>query len=217
MHFQQSHNQGLCQLFFYCVLSPPRLSPHTWLCPRFSGVLKATHEASRGPLKGTVSAQKPLQGSETETRQLLGGTEENSVSPTRGPWFFTKRNKKWVSGHTRVITCTNPSSGWWNMLINLFGLLIFGLGLTKSSSFSFGLLVSYLFQLSNVIRPKSEGGLLPFDIDERFLSFLARKIFYYPFDVSNIFYHFQSNLLQIRRYLLLALKQKTSRLQNIEL
>ena len=90
----------------------------------------------------------------------------------------------------------------------MFGLLIFGLGLTKSSSFSFGLLVSYLFQLSNVIRPKSEGGLLPFDIDERFLSFLARKIFYYPFDVSNIFYHFQSNLLQIRRYLLLALKQK---------
>ena len=73
---------------------------------------------------------------------------------------------------------------------NLFGFLIYGLGLTKSSSFSFGLLVSYLFQLSNVIRPKSEGGLLLFDIDERFLSFLARKIFYYPFDVSNIFLSF---------------------------
>ena len=30
-----------------------------------------------------VSAQKALQGSETETRELLGGTEENSVSPMR--------------------------------------------------------------------------------------------------------------------------------------
>ena len=28
-----------------------------------------------------MSAQKALQGSETETRELLGGTEENSVSP----------------------------------------------------------------------------------------------------------------------------------------
>ena len=36
------------------------------------------HEASKGPLKGAVSALKALQGSETETRELLGGTEENS-------------------------------------------------------------------------------------------------------------------------------------------
>ena len=36
------------------------------------------HEASRGPLKDAVSAQKALQGSETETRELLGGTEEES-------------------------------------------------------------------------------------------------------------------------------------------
>ena len=27
-------------------------------------------------MKGTVSAKKALQGSETETRELLGGTEE---------------------------------------------------------------------------------------------------------------------------------------------
>ena len=38
------------------------------------------HEASQGPLKGTVSAQKALQGSESETRELQGGTEENTVS-----------------------------------------------------------------------------------------------------------------------------------------
>ena len=47
-------------------------------------VPEATHEANRGPLKGAVSAQKALQGSETETRELLGGTEENSDSPMRG-------------------------------------------------------------------------------------------------------------------------------------
>ena len=31
-------------------------------------------------MKGAVSAQKALQGSDTETRELLGGTEEKSVS-----------------------------------------------------------------------------------------------------------------------------------------
>ena len=34
-------------------------------------------------LKGAVSAQKALQGSETETRELLRGTEEKSVSLMR--------------------------------------------------------------------------------------------------------------------------------------
>ena len=47
-------------------------------------VPEATHKASQGTLKGTVSAEKALQGSKTETRELLGGTEENSVPPTRG-------------------------------------------------------------------------------------------------------------------------------------
>ena len=41
-------------------------------------------EASRGPLKGAVSAQKALQGSETETRDLQGATEENSFFLIRG-------------------------------------------------------------------------------------------------------------------------------------
>ena len=49
-----------------------------YLCP------EATHEASQGPLKGAVSAQKAIQGSETKTRELLGGTEEITVSPTGG-------------------------------------------------------------------------------------------------------------------------------------
>ena len=43
-------------------------------------------------MKGAVSAQKALQGYETETRALLGGTEENSVSPTC--FLFTKRKEK---------------------------------------------------------------------------------------------------------------------------
>ena len=51
---------------------------------QFSVVPEATHEARRGPLKGAVPAQKALQGSETETRELLVGTKENSISPTRG-------------------------------------------------------------------------------------------------------------------------------------
>ena len=47
-------------------------------------VPEAMHEANRGPLMGPVSAQKALQGSETETRELLGGTKENSISLTSG-------------------------------------------------------------------------------------------------------------------------------------
>ena len=57
------------------------------------------HEASRGPLKGTVSAQKALQGSQTETRELQGGTEENSVStmscpPGKSMIFHKKETEK---------------------------------------------------------------------------------------------------------------------------
>ena len=40
----------------------------------------ATQKDNRGPLNGAVSAQKVFPGSETETRELLGGTEANSVS-----------------------------------------------------------------------------------------------------------------------------------------
>ena len=34
-----------------------------------------------------TSAQKSFQTSETETKELLGGTEEQSISLTRGHWF----------------------------------------------------------------------------------------------------------------------------------
>ena len=55
-------------------------------------------------MKGPVSAQKAVQGSETETRELLGGTEENSVSPLRDHLpsrqindFLRKGNRKKLS------------------------------------------------------------------------------------------------------------------------
>ena len=50
----------------------------SWRCPCISVVPKATHEASLGPLKGVVSTQKALQGSETETREELAGCEKRN-------------------------------------------------------------------------------------------------------------------------------------------
>ena len=48
--------------------------------PCISVLSEATHKVSRGPLKDFVSVKKALQASETKTRELLGGSEENSVS-----------------------------------------------------------------------------------------------------------------------------------------
>ena len=125
------------QFFLSGVLGPPRLGRHTWQCPCISVVPEATHEASRVPLKGAVSAQKALQGSETETSELLGATEENSISLTRGhwfalqanKWFFTKRKQKnielvarpwlaaWRTSGTDLwswgLTDLGPRDRWW--------------------------------------------------------------------------------------------------------
>ena len=92
MHFQQTRNQGLRQSLLTVSFCSMRLARHTWRCPCISLVPETTHEASRCPLKDAVLAQKVLQGSETEMRELLGGTKENSVSPMRG--FSQKRNQK---------------------------------------------------------------------------------------------------------------------------
>ena len=53
------------------------------------------HELSRWPLKDTVSAKKACRGSETEPKELLGGTEEKMMGP-RGQinFSFTKRKQK---------------------------------------------------------------------------------------------------------------------------
>ena len=60
--------------------SAPGTAKQEW-CHCISVVLEATHKASQGPLKGAASAQKVIQGSETETRELLGGNTKNRVSP----------------------------------------------------------------------------------------------------------------------------------------
>ena len=48
------------------------------------------HEASRG----TMSAQKALKGSEAKMRELLGGTEENSVSSMKGHLILLPKRKQ---------------------------------------------------------------------------------------------------------------------------
>ena len=58
--------------------------PPTPLFPWSSVVLWALYEASQGHFKGAVSAHKALEGSKSEMRELLGGTEENSVFLKRG-------------------------------------------------------------------------------------------------------------------------------------
>ena len=58
------NKRGFASVVFDGVLGPPHLARHTLLCPCISVVPEATHE--------------------TETRELLGGTEENTVSPMRG-------------------------------------------------------------------------------------------------------------------------------------
>ena len=59
------------------VLGPQGLVGHTWQCACISVSPEATHESRA---LGTMSAQKAHQWSETETRELLGGSTENSVS-----------------------------------------------------------------------------------------------------------------------------------------
>ena len=119
------------------VLGPPRLACHTWRCPCISVVPEATHKASRRPMKGAVSAEKALKGSETETRELLGGMEEMIVSSTRVHWFplqanksfFCKKEKEtnWVSDPTWVFVRSWGSPGLRSDLGHgLFGVGEFG-------------------------------------------------------------------------------------------
>ena len=70
-----------------------------------------------GPRRALCFLKKPLKGSETETRELLGGTEENSVSPMRG--FHKKETeKKLVSGLTCHIFKSNVLSlKHWSKLV----------------------------------------------------------------------------------------------------
>ena len=77
---------------------------HNEVCPCFSVVPETTHEASRAPLKDAMSAQKVIQESETETRELLGGREKKGF-PRQGAnqWFFTKRKQEKIELGARPV------------------------------------------------------------------------------------------------------------------
>ena len=66
-------NKRTIKVYVSCFQQWATVTQHTWQRPCISVVPEAMHEASWGPLKGTVSAQKALRGSENETRELLGG------------------------------------------------------------------------------------------------------------------------------------------------
>ena len=66
-----------------CVLGPT-LRAHQTLSFHLYRSGSNAQEARLGHLKGTVSAQKALQGSETERRELLEGTKENNILPNEG-------------------------------------------------------------------------------------------------------------------------------------
>ena len=62
--------KGFVLSLFLTVSWDLRLAWHTKQCPCFSVTLEATHKANLG--------------SETDTGEILGGTEYKIVSPTRG-------------------------------------------------------------------------------------------------------------------------------------
>ena len=59
-----------------CALGDPCLAQHPQRYLSISVAPEVTQNASRGPLKGVISAQKPLQSSETETIDFLGGMDD---------------------------------------------------------------------------------------------------------------------------------------------
>lgn len=77
---------GFSSGFSYYWHCPANFTPnwHTWWwCPCFSVVPEALHEASPGPLKGTMTAQKAIQGSQMKTRELMGGMEKKCFPQQR--------------------------------------------------------------------------------------------------------------------------------------
>ena len=82
-NFFNNRTINICASYFRKCPRTFGLAQLTGQCPCYSVVSKVTHEASEGLLKGVVSAQKALQGSETETKELLGGKEEKVFHDNR--------------------------------------------------------------------------------------------------------------------------------------
>ena len=83
VRFQQAHNQGSCNLF----LCPGTYAPSSahLMVPLLLGSSGSNAQGESRALE--ASAHKALQGSEMETRELLGVLKENSVNPMKGYWF----------------------------------------------------------------------------------------------------------------------------------
>ena len=64
-----------------------------------------------------MSAQEALQGSEMDTRELLGGTEKKSVSTRRIPCFALQANTKGFFTFGPHISCDPPATIHVNCLI----------------------------------------------------------------------------------------------------
>ena len=103
VRFQKKQSR-FASAVFDSVLTPPHQAWHIWRCPWFSVHLETTHEASRGPLKGAVSAQKALQLSWVQDRDEgvagMSGIEkypldeESLVCPPGKPMIFHKKEAK---------------------------------------------------------------------------------------------------------------------------
>ena len=126
LFWSQTHNQAVCvSCSWRRVLGPLRLAWKTWRFPCFSVVTEATQGASRGPLKGAVSAQKALQGSETETRELLGWLEDKSTYyPNEGYWFALHRQFFFYLFDPLSFNCFRPSEKK-SVLITRHGIQLF--------------------------------------------------------------------------------------------
>ena len=79
--FSANAQSRFASALFDGVLGALHLVRLTLRCPSIS---RSNARGRRRLLKGALSSKKALQGSETETEELQGGTEEKSVFPMRG-------------------------------------------------------------------------------------------------------------------------------------
>ena len=92
-----------------CTPRATHLTVSLFLCISRNNVL-ADNE---GPWQAPWQLKKAFKRFETKTRELVGGTEENGVSPTRGRGFALQTNKWWFFTKRKqdkncVSVCTCP-------------------------------------------------------------------------------------------------------------
>ena len=116
MRFQQTQVCVRCSWQCLGIFAPSstHLTGSLFLCS--SGSNHTRHQVSGGPLKSAVSAQRALQELNTDTRELLGVTEENSVSPKRGRFFTVWPllifDSQWVLDRKYCVDLKDRTPGW---------------------------------------------------------------------------------------------------------